>query len=103
MFEKVLTFRADKDNGEYRSYGQYTIIFIRNDDNKHAPKEMLSDDGIGFFMCVDAEILQNFMNPVYNYTAFTIDKPFKGGGFGNWQSKKAAYIQDMKSIEILVL
>ncbi|MBK9328800.1 MAG: hypothetical protein IPM95_05635 [Sphingobacteriales bacterium] len=99
MFEKVLTFRADKDNGEYKSYGQYTIIFIRNDDNKHAPKEMLSDDGIGFFMCVDAEILQDFMNPVYNYTAFTIDKPFKGGGFGNWQSKKAAYIQDMKSIE----
>ncbi len=99
MFEKVLTFRADKDNGEYKSYGQYTIIFIRNADNKHAPKEMLSDDGIGFFMCVDAEIIQDFMNPTYNYTAFTIDQPFKGGGFGNWQSKKAAYIQDMKSIE----
>jgi len=99
MFEKVLTFRADKDNGEYKSYGQYTIIFIRNADNKHAPKEMLSDDGIGFFMCVDAEIIQDFMNPAFNYTAFTIDKPFKGGGFGNWQAKKEVYIQDMISIE----
>ena len=98
-FERVLTFRADKNNGEYRSYGQYSIIFIRNAGNKHAPKEMLSDDGIGFFMCVDAEIIQDFMNPAFNYTAFTIDKPFKGGGFGNWQAKKEVYIQDMISIE----
>ena len=98
-FERVLTFRADKNNGEYRSYGQYSIIFIRNAGNKHAPKEMLSDDGIGFFMCVDAEIIQDFMNPAFSYTAFTIDKPFKGGGFGNWQAKKEVYIQDMISIE----
>lgn len=98
-FEKVLTFKTDKDNGEYKRYGDYTIIFIRNISNKHAPKEMLSDDGIGFFMCVDAEITRDFMNPAFNYTPFTIEQPFKGGGFGNWQSKKEVYIQDMKSIE----
>lgn len=99
IVQNILTFRADKDNGEYRSYGQYTLIFIQDSENKHAPKELLSDDGIGFFMCVDAEIIQEFANPSYNYTPFTLDKPFKGGGFGNWASKKEVYLLDMVSIE----
>ena len=99
MIRNVVTIRADKDDGEYRSYGLYTIIFIEDKENKHAPKELLSDDGIGYFMCVDAEIIQKFMNPNFNYKPFTITNPFKGGGFGNWASKKEVYLIDMVSIE----
>lgn len=99
IVQNILTFRVDKDNGEYRSYGQYTLVFIQDSENKHAPKEMLSDDGVGFFMCVDAELIQKFMNPSYNYTSFTLDKPSKGGGFGNWTNKKEVYLLDMISIE----
>ena len=28
-----------------------------------------------------------------------LDKPFKGGGFGNWEMKKQVYLFDMKDIE----
>lgn len=99
MIWNVASFKTDKDNGEYRSYGNYTIIFIEDKENKHAPKELLSDDGIGFFMCVDADLIQDFMNPSCNYKPFTLDKPNSGGGFGNWASKKEVYLLDMKSIE----
>ena len=97
--QNVLTFRSDKNDGEYKRYGQYTIIFINDKENKHAPKELLSDDGIGFFMCVDAELIQDFINPSYNYSAFSLESPLKGGGFGNWASKKEVFLLDMVSIE----
>lgn len=97
--KEVLRFKSDKDIGEYGRYGEYSIIYIADAENKHAPKELLSDDGIGFFMCIKSDALQDFSNERYNYQPFTLDKPFKGGGFGNWASKKQAFLFDMKSIE----
>jgi hypothetical protein len=95
----VLKFRTDKDDGEYRSYSECSIIYIEDKENTHAPKELLSDDGIGYFMCVPSRIIQDFANPKFNYKSFSLDKPFKGGGFGNWEMKQQAYLFDMNYIE----
>jgi hypothetical protein len=99
MVGEVLRFKTDKPLGSYRTSVDYSIIYINDLDNKHAPKELLSDDGIGFFMCIESATLRDFMNDRYNYKPFTLDKPFKGGGFGNWEMKKQVYLFDLKDIE----
>lgn len=95
----VLKFRTDKDDGEYRSYNECSIVYIEDKENTHAPKELLSDDGIGYFICVPTRIIQDLANPKFNYKSFTLNKPFKGGGFGNWDMKQQAYLFDMNHIE----
>lgn len=98
--EKLFDFQVEKDNGEYKSeYYIYSVIFIRDKKNSYAPKELLSDDGIGFFMCVPKYVIQDTKDKFYSYAPFTMDNFEKVRGFKNWTTKKQVYIFDMESVK----
>jgi len=98
IVQEVFTFKNETKNSEYQMYGIYTIIYIADKYNPHAPNELLSDDGVGFFMCVPNSNLQEGKSNTYIYTDFTLDNYSKNRGFQNWTTKKRAYIFDLSDI-----
>jgi len=99
MVEEVVTFKNEEKSNEYGINNYYSIIYVSDKLNTHAPKELLSDDGLGFFMCVPAIVLQEGRSNSYIYTPFTLDDFGKKRGFQNWTTKKRVYIHDMNYID----
>jgi len=99
ILEEVVTFKNEQKSNEYVLNDNYTIIYISDKLNSHAPKELLSDDGVGYFMCVPAAMLQEGKSNTYTYNNFTLDDFGKKRGFQNWTTKKRVYVQDMDYID----
>lgn len=99
IVEEVVTFKNEQKSNEYELNDIYSIIYISDKLNTHAPKELLSDDGVGFFMCVPAAVLQEGKSNTYTYNNFTLDDFGKKRGFQNWTTKRRVYIQDMNYID----
>ncbi|HMV15372.1 MAG TPA: hypothetical protein PKK18_12350 [Chitinophagales bacterium] len=99
IVEEVVTFKNKQKSNEYELNDVYTIIYISDKLNAHAPKELLSDDGLGFFMCVPAAVLQEGKSNTYTYNNFTLDDFGKKRSFQNWTTKRRVYVQDMNYID----
>jgi hypothetical protein len=78
--DEVISFRVEEDKNGFSTYATYSVLFISNANNPHAPSELLSDDGYGFFICVNNRTLSTQPGTKNVYTAFTLDNYRKNRG-----------------------